>query len=100
MCDRYKEWLLIFNTEHRNDCKVSRKVRQKQTPATFVTDNESVHERNKERDRNGGGLMISLPLQKRDWLHGRQGDSDRPLRKCLPSIPCASALDKCTIPSR
>lgn len=29
----------------------------------------------------GGGVMIPLAWQKRDWPHGRQGDTDRPMKK-------------------
>ena len=57
-------------------------MKEKQIVGTAVKEKESVCDtENGERDRKGGGVMIALSWQKRDWPHGRQGDTDRPMKK-------------------
>lgn len=72
---RYKTWLLIFTREQSNAYKVS-------------TDCKYICESEKERCEGNkgikwGGVIITQAWQRGDWLNGRQGDTDRAMKKVL-----------------
>lgn len=78
MYDCYKGWLLIFTTGQRTVNRVIEVKKDKQTVYTCVTaKKECVREMRKDIKK---GAEEELFLR-RGWSNGRQGDTDRPVKK-------------------